>query len=177
LEKVKIGLVLWALVYIDWSPSPVLADRLKQAYYSYRAWKIEKIIVSGDNWTKGYNEPIGMQNYLVSLWVKKDDIYIDYAWFDTYDSIYRAKEIFWAEEIMIFTQDFHLNRSVYIWNRIWIKTTWIRTDLREYYYINNMRIREVLSRVKAFFDVEILKSKPKFLWEKIDMYKVQKKVE
>ncbi len=177
LEKTRVWLVLWALVYKNGSPSPVLEDRLIQAYNAYKNWKIEKIIVSGDNWNEHYNEPVNMQNYLVSLWVEKDDIYIDYAWFDTYDSFYRVKEIFWVDELIVFTQDFHLGRSVYIWNRLWIKTVWVSTDLREYYYIRRMEVREVLARIKAFLDVEIFKSEPKFLGEMVDMNVVQEKVE
>lgn len=177
LEAIEVWLVPWALVYKDWSPSPILWDRLEVAYKAYKEWKIEKIIVSGDNSREDYNEPVNMQNYLVSLWVKKDDIYIDYAWFDTYDSLYRAREIFSVEKLVVFTQDFHLNRSLYIWEKLWIETYWVTTDLQEYYGMKRNNLRELLARVKAFLDVEIFSSKPKFLGEKVSMSIVQDKVE
>ncbi len=175
LGETKVGLVLWALVYSDGSPSPVLADRLIQAYNAYKAWKIEKIIVSGDNWRECYNEPENMEKYLVSLGVDKNDIYLDYAWFDTYDSFYRAKEIFGVKELVVFTQNYHLSRSIYIWNKLWMKTVGVKSDLREYYYMKQMRSREILSRLKAFLEVEFIDSKPKFLGDKVDMTKVQDK--
>lgn len=176
-EKTKVWLVLWAKVNSDWTPSPILKDRLITAYEFYNLWIIKKILVSWDNWVSHYNEPKNMEKYLVNLWVEKDDIYLDYAWFDTYDSMYRAKEIFWVEELIVFTQNFHLYRSVYIWNRLWIKTKGAKTNLQPYYWMKRNNIREIWARVKAFFDLEILKSKPKFLWEKVSMDSIQEKVE
>ena len=137
---------------------------------------MNKLLLSWDNRVSHYNEPVNMEKYLVSLWVEKDDIYLDYAWFDTYDSLYRAREIFGAKELIVFTQEFHLYRSVYIWNRLWINTYWLKTDLQDYYGMKRNNIREVWARVKAFFDVEILNSRSKFLWEKISLNETQNKV-
>ena len=176
LNKTTVWLVLWAKVNNDWSPSLILKDRLYMAYEAYNKWAIDKILLSWDNRVTHYNEPVNMESYLVGLWIDKDDIYLDYAWFDTYDSFYRAKEIFWAKELIVFTQKFHLYRSVYIWNRLWINTSWIATDLQDYYWMKRNNIREIWARIKAFFDVEILDSKPKFLWEKISLNEVQNKV-
>ena len=166
LDRFFVWLVLWASVVWN-NPSDILKDRLNVIYKAYELWKIEKIIVSWDNSKKYYNEPIAMQKYLVDLWVSIDDIYIDYAWFDTYDSIYRAKEIFWVRKIIIFTQDFHLKRAMYIAKRIWLETLWVETNLQLYVNENYNNRREIFARIKAFLDVEIFKSKPKFLWEKI----------
>ena len=166
LERSFVWLVLGASVI--WNiPSDILRDRLNIVFKAYELWKIEKIIVSWDNSKKNYNEPVTMQMYLISLWVKSNDIYVDYAWFDTYDSIYRAKEIFWVRKIVIFTQDFHLKRAMYIAKRIWLETLWVETNLQLYVNENYNNRREIFARIKAFLDVEIFKSKPKFLWEKI----------
>jgi len=169
LEKNYVWLVFWASIIWKNTPSDILKDRLVVAYSVYQKWKIEKIIVSWDNSQKNYNEPLAMQKYLIKLWVDIDDIYLDYAWFDTYDSLYRAKEIFWVNEITLFTQDFHLKRALYIWTRLWIKTQWIETNLQKYLHDDYNKRREILARVKAFLEVEILKMKPTYLWEKIEI--------
>lgn len=169
LNKNFVGLVFWASVKSNWEPSDILKDRLKVAYDAYKTYKIQKIIVSWDNSLKNYNEPIAMQKYLIWLWVEEEDIYIDYAWFDTYDSLYRSREIFWVKDLVLFTQDFHLKRAMYIWNKLWIEVKWVETNLQRYLndWYNNRR--EIFARVKAFLDVEVFSSKPKYLWEKIEI--------
>lgn len=174
LKEIEIALVLWASVRWNKEPSDILKDRLNVASEAYLEWKIKKIIVSWDNSKDTYNEPLAMQKFLIETWVNPGDIYPDYAGFDTYDSIYRAKEIFWAESLLIFTQDFHLKRAMYISNRLWIKTYGIETNLHTYVNRTYNSFREVLARIKAFFDIEVLKSKPKFLWEEIEIVSNEK---
>lgn len=162
IQNKPIWLVLWASIKSNMRPSDILADRLDIAGKAYLEGKIDKIIVSWDNKTLDYNEPEVMQIYLVSLWVKKEDIFKDHAWFNTYDSIYRAKNIFWVNNLVIFTQKYHLYRAVYIGNKLWIKTIWIKTDKHNYLWINNFLIREIFARIKAILDVEILNSEIKY---------------
>lgn len=171
LDNKYVWLVFWASVKNNWTPSDILKDRLKVAYEAYDKWKIEKIIVSWDNSKQNYNEPVAMQKYLVNLWVDLDDIYLDYAWFDTYDSLYRAKEIFWVDEIVLFTQDFHLKRAMYIASRLNIISYWVETNLQKYLAENYNNRREILARIKAFVEVEIIKAKPRYLWEKVRIIK------
>lgn len=166
LEKTEIWLVFWASVRNGY-PSTILKDRLDIAFKAYSLGKIEKIIVSGDNSVLDYNEPKVMKNYLVWLWVKKEDIYEDFAGFDTYDSIYRARDIFQAEKIVFFTQEFHLKRSLYISERLWLEAIWVSSDLHIYHKARYNAFREFFARVKAFLEVEIIKPKPKFLGETI----------
>lgn len=166
LPEVKTWLVFWASVKNGY-PSVILEDRLKVAFEAYNSWKINKIIVSWDNSKANYNEPAVMKNYLLNLWVKKEDIYEDFAWFDTYDSLYRARDIFKIDELILFTQDFHLKRALYLAERLGIQAYWIETNLRTYFRPNYNNFREVFARIKAFFDVEIFHSKPKYLWETI----------
>lgn len=164
-----VWLVFWASVKTNGEPSDILKDRLKWAFQAYNAGKIQKIIVSGDNSTLKYNEPYSMQQYLISLGVKKGDIYLDYAGFDTYDSLYRAKEIFGVERITLFTQDFHLKRAMYIAKRLWIYTLGSETNLQKYIKEDYNNRREIFARIKAFLEVEILKNKPRYLGDKIDI--------
>ena len=169
LEHNYVWLVFWASVLNNWIPSDILKDRLIVAYKAYKAWKIEKIIVSWDNSHSNYNEPIAMQKYLINLWVDIDDIYLDYAWFDTYDSIYRAKEIFWVNKIVLFTQDFHLKRAMYISKRLWLKTYWVETNIHKYSLEDYNNRREIFARIKAFMEIEIFKPKPKYLWDRVEI--------
>jgi SanA protein len=169
LPETRIWLVFWASVRRDWRPSDILKDRLYTAYEAYKIWKIKKIIVSWDNRKVDYNEPDNMKKYLVKLWVKESDIQPDYAGFDTYSSLYRAKEIFWVKKIILFTQDFHLKRALYIGKKLGIETYWIETNNHSYLKEKYNNFREIWARIKAFFEVEIFKSKPKFLGEKIEI--------
>lgn len=169
IEETYVWLVFWAAVKWKYQPSDILKDRLAVAYEAYTIGKIEKILVSGDNSDAHYNEPVAMQKYLLDLWVEKDDIYLDYAGFDTYDSLYRAREIFWVQKVVLFTQDFHLKRALYIAKRLWLQPLWVETNLQSYVKDKYNNIREVFARVKAFLEVEILKSKPRFLGDKIEI--------
>lgn len=177
LEQKYVWLVLWASVIWKDTPSDILKDRLKVAYEAYSLWKIEKIIVSGDNSKNNYNEPVVMQKYLIKLWVDHDDIYLDYAWFDTYDSLYRAREIFGVNEFVVFTQDFHLKRAMYIGQKLWLNIYWVETNLQKYMHEDYNNRREIFARIKAFIEVEIIDSKPKYLWEKIEIISDEKIME
>jgi len=174
LDREYVWLVFWASVKNNWEPSDILKDRLKVAYEAYTKEKIQKIIVSGDNSKSNYNEPVAMQKYLMSLWIDEDDIYLDYAWFDTYDSLYRAKEIFWADNLVLFTQDFHLKRAMYIASKLWLNVYWIETNLQRYMNDDYNKRREIFARIKAFLEVEIFNSEPKYLWEKIEIISDEK---
>ncbi len=173
IQNYQVWIIFWAKVEDNWIPSDILADRLIVWANSYLEQKIQKIIVTGDNSTDDYDEVTAMADYLVNLWVTREDIYLDYAWFDTYSSLYRALEIFWVQKAVLFTQEFHLKRALYIWKRFWIDVFGVSTNLQNYIYDNYYDRREILARVKAFLEVEIFKSKPKYLGQKIDMTKPQ----
>ncbi|NVP17831.1 YdcF family protein [Candidatus Gracilibacteria bacterium] len=167
LDNKYIGLVFGASVINNKYPSDILKDRLKVAFEAYNNGKIKKIIVSGDNSKIDYNEPEVMKNYLIGLGVKTEDIYLDYAGFDTYDSLYRAREIFDVTEIVLFTQDFHLKRAMYIGNKLGLKVYGVETNLQKYVKENYNNRREVFARIKAFFEIEIFKNKPRYLGDKV----------
>ncbi len=169
IEPGEIGLVLWASVKPDWQPSNILKDRLDTAIIFYNQEKINKILVSGDNGTHHYNEPVAMQKYLITNGIPESDIYLDYAGFDTYDSLYRARDIFGSQDLIIFTQWFHLHRAVYISKRLGLNVVWVTTDIQKYLGSSRNSVREVFARVKAFFEVEILKPSPKYLWDPIEI--------
>ncbi len=166
-------LVFWASVLWNLKPSDVLADRLKTAAEAYKQWKIKQIIVSGDNRNRNYNEPVVMQKYLLWLGVSVEHIHLDYAWFDTYDSLYRARDLFYISEVTLFTQDFHLKRAMYISKKMWIDTLWVQTNRQFYLAEKYNHTREYFARMKAFIEVEIFQPEPTFLGDEMRIPSVE----
>ena len=95
-------------------PSPMLEDRLLQGIELYKKGVAKKIIMSGDHGSKDYDEVNVMKNFAIEHGVPSEDIFMDHAGFSSYESIYRAKEIFGVEKAIIVTQKYHLYRRLYI---------------------------------------------------------------
>lgn len=157
----KIWLVFWAWAG-NWKLSEIYKDRLKIITKAYNQNKVEKILISWDNWNIHYDELTPAWDFLVENWINKNDIFVDYSGFDTYQSLYRAKEIFWAVELNIFSQEYHLPRALYICDKLKLKCDWVKSEINKY------NIRETFANIKAFFDTTF-KIKPKVLWEKINI--------
>jgi len=165
--KVDCIFVLGAAIWGK-EPSPVLRDRLDKAYELYEAGKAEKIIVSGDNGQIEYNEVKVMKNYLVRLGVPEEQILQDHAGFNTYDSMYRANIIFQAKSMLICTNYFHIQRSLYLARRMGIEAYgYPATNDSIKYSMKYQGWRERASKLVAFWDVEIIKRKPKYGGETI----------
>ena len=164
-------MVLGASVYSDGTPSPILKESLLHAYEMYKEKKAEKIIVSGDHGTQNYDEVNTMKNYLLELGVNDEDIFMDHAGFDTYDSMYRAKEIFKVSSLIVSTQDFHIKRAVYIANKLGIKAYGYPCEDKEKYNMTYLNARESLAKVKAVIETDILKRKSKYQGEEIPIWK------
>ena len=158
-----VALVLGAAIWGKDRPSHVLEDRITTAVDLYKANKISKIIMSGDNAAVNYNEPQTMKNVAVDLGVPEEDIILDHAGFRTYDSCYRLKAIFQQEQAIIVTQKFHLPRAVYTCNVLGINAIGYQADKRQLLARNYNTIREFAAQWVAFWQVNILKPKPKFL--------------
>ena len=150
-------------------PSPVLKDRLDMAYKLYEDGYSEKIIVSGDHGKKYYDEVNVMKNYLLDKGVDSNNIFMDHAGFSTYDSVYRAKEIFLANKIIIVTQQFHLYRSLYIAKQLKLDAVGVSATLRDYSGSVKFEIREILARDKDFVK-SIFKPEPKYLGDTISVF-------
>jgi SanA protein len=158
----KTAIVFGAGLYRDGSPSAVLRDRVQTAVELYKAGKVEKILMSGDNSTLSYNEPGAMQKYAMQLGVPKEAIVLDYAGRRTYDTCYRAKSIFGITEALLVTQDYHLPRALYICKILGLKTQGISADRRNYRlgtYIY-WRLREIPATFTAFIDLYLSKPQP-----------------
>jgi SanA protein len=141
--------------------------RIEAAVNLYISGKCRKIIVSGDNGTKYYNEPKAMKEDLIRAGVRKGDIICDYAGFRTLDSIIRFKKIFGRQRGIVVSQKFHNERAIYIGRAYGI-------ELYGYNALDvgigsglKTRLREVLSRVMCVLDVELLHTRPRFLGKQI----------
>jgi vancomycin permeability regulator SanA len=141
-------------------PSDILADRIKTAVDLYKAGKVEKILMSGDNRVTHYNEPIVMKSYAEWFNVPSDDIVLDYAGRRTYDTCYRAKEIFQLDEAVLVTQRYHLYRALYTCDSLGLKVIGVSAERQPYrgqFYYN---LREIPATVLAVWQVNITKPKP-----------------
>lgn len=162
----SVALVFGAGIRPNGKLTDALSDRVLTSIELYQQGKVKKILMSGDNSTKNYDEVTAMKKFAVEKGVKEEDVALDYAGFDTYDSCYRAHKIFDLNEgVILVTQKFHLPRALYICNRLGVKSIGVIADKR-IYAINAWQEREFLAKIKAGLEVEILKSKPKFLGQK-----------
>ena len=148
------------------APSPMLEDRLLKGIELYNKNISNKIIMSGDHGREEYDEVNIIKDFAIDKGVKSEDIFMDHAGFSTYESIYRAKEIFEAKKIIIVTQSYHLYRALYIANSLGIEAYGVSADLRTYTNQLSREIREIVARDKDFIKC-IYKPKPTYLGDTI----------
>lgn len=165
LKGIDCVLVLGAGVWGD-SPSHMLEDRLLTAIEIYNDGVAPKIIMSGDHGRDNYDEVNIMKKYAIEHGVPSEDVFMDHAGFSTYDSIYRAKEIFGVDKIIIVTQEYHLYRALYIADSLGVEAYGVGADPRKYSGQLYRDLREILARNKDFIKV-IFKPKPTYLGESI----------
>jgi len=148
-------------------------------YYSYRicatiqlykAGKIKKIILSGDNSILEYNEPEEMKKSLIKEGIPEKDLVLDYAGFRTFDSVVRAKLVFKQNKITIISQPFHLERAIYIAQNNDIQAIgYAAADIDLWEYKIKMQLREAFARVATMLDCYVLNTSPKFLGPEIQI--------
>jgi len=163
LENIDCIIVLGAGVS-DNKPSKMLEDRLLTAINLYENNVSTKIIMSGDHGTDEYDEVNIMKNYAIDAGIPSENIFMDHAGFSTYESIYRAKEIFGVKRVVIVTQKYHLYRALYIAEKFGIEAFGVTTKPKEYSRQLYRELRELLARNKDFLSC-IFKPKPTYLGE------------
>lgn len=166
LQDVDCILVLGCAVRPDGTPSPMLAERLQKSVELYEAGAAPKLLMSGDNGQIEYNEVAAMGNYALKKGVPSYDIFLDYAGFSTYESVYRAKAIFQAKKILIVTQKYHLHRALYIAKALGLDAYGVSSDTQVYAGQVNRDVREILARNKDFL-TSIFKPKPTYLGDPV----------
>ena len=159
-------LVLGCAVWLDNQPSPMLKDRLDTAIELYRKGVAPKLLLSGDNSVKEYSEPDCMLQYTLKQGVPPEDIFLDFAGFSTYDSVYRSRAVFTADSIIVVTQKYHLYRALKICDALGITAKGVSSDQQKYSGRYARETREVLARDKDLIK-GIIKPEPVFLGEEI----------
>lgn len=147
-------------------PNPFFEYRIKMAAELYQSGKVKYFIVSGDNRTRYYNEPIEMKKALVRSGVPDSVITLDYAGLRTLDTIVRCKEIFGQDTITIITQPFHCYRALFISNYYDMNAVAVMTEDPNPESGMRVYVREYFARAKAVLDLYIFKTTPRHMGDK-----------
>jgi SanA protein len=153
-SEVEWWMVLGASVKHDGQLSPLLQQRVDQGFNAFQAHGIKRLLVSGYDAGPEYQEATSMAWYLLNRDFPDTALVIDGLWLDTYDSLWRAKYVHNISSLIIFTQAFHLPRSLYIARRLWIEAWWVPVD-QGVQPIDHNSLREFFARIKAFLEIEI----------------------
>ena len=168
LQEADCILILGAGVREDGSPSHMLEDRLIVGCQLYENGVSDYLLLSGDHGQAEYDEVNSMKNYMMKKGVPREPIFLDHAGFSTYESIYRAKEIFGAEKVIIVTQSYHLYRALFLAEALGLDAVGASADLRTYVGQSMRETRELAARVKDFI-YSIIKPLPEYLGDKIPL--------
>lgn len=166
LTDVDCILVLGCQVKDDGTPSDMLKDRLTRGIEVYNLGAAPKLLMSGDHGREEYDEVGTMKQYAIDAGISSEDIFMDHAGFSTYESVYRAKEIFEADRVIIITQEYHLYRALYIAEKLGIEAYGVASDYHTYAGQPMRECREILARCKDFVTT-IFKPEPTHLGDSI----------
>lgn len=156
IPEIRVGIVFGAGINNEGQyPSLILKDRLDTAVELYMLGKVQKLIVSGDNRFKDYNEPQVMKSYLLSAGIKEFDIQEDFAGRSTFETCYRAKEIFSISKAVLVTQSFHLPRALFSCESLGIEVTGASADKNIYPNLVYNIFREKFALLRTFYHVYI----------------------
>jgi SanA protein len=162
-----VAIILGAGVRPDGTPSPMLTDRLETGIRLYKSGKVGRLLLTGQHSTKTYDEVNTMLRYVLARGVPEQYVFTDHAGFNTYDSMYRARDVFKVTTAIVVTQGFHLARAVYTARSLGIDASGVSADIQHYPTVWKNVAREWLARTKAYVDLHLLKPKPKFLGPEI----------
>ncbi len=157
-----LGAGLW-----DGEPSPMLQERLDFGIIAYETGCTDKMLMSGDHGRKEYDEVNKMKEVAVQKGVPADNVFMDHAGFSTYESMYRARDVFQVEKMVIVTQEYHLYRAVYNARKLGIDAYGFAADRLDYPIYND--VREALARLKDFFYC-IVEPEPTYLGDPISIH-------
>ena len=147
-------------------PNQFFEKRMDTAAELYKVGKIDHFILSGDNSSKFYNEPVEMRKALINRGVPTSAITLDFAGLRTLDSVVRSKEVFGQSKIIIITQPFHSYRALFISDYYQIDAVAVVASDPDLEISFKVRIREYFARTKAVLDLYVLKTNPRFLGKK-----------
>jgi len=156
----SVAIVFGAGLRRDGTPTTVLRDRVSSAASLYFSGKVSKLLMSGDNRTDFYNEPEAMRQLALELGVSEEDILLDYAGLRTYDTCFRARNIFGIRDAILVTQGFHLPRSLYTCNRLGVSSVGVAADQSRYHkaLLAFWNVREAFATLKAIWEIDLSRS-------------------
>jgi len=159
-------LVLGARVWDNGQPSGILKDRINTGVALYESGASDRLLMSGDHGQEDYDEVNAMKDYAIESGVASEVIFMDHAGFSTYESVYRARDIFQIKTVVIVSQKYHLYRALYIARALGLDAYGVSADRRDYnsYWLFDMR--EILARCKDFV-YSIFQPLPTYLGEVI----------
>ena len=167
-ENFDCVLVLGAGVWGD-GPSHLLEERLNKGVEVYNTGCTNRILMTGDHGREEYDEVNVMKNFAIEKGAVAEEVFMDHAGFSTYESMYRAKEVFQVKKVVIVTQKYHLYRAVYNARKLGIDAYGVAAD-GQYNFSLPVRtynnFRESLARCKDFIWC-IIKPEPTYLGEAI----------
>ncbi|MFP4089486.1 MAG: vancomycin high temperature exclusion protein [Cyclobacteriaceae bacterium] len=164
----QVGLLLGTSKYvIGGKKNLYYQHRINAAVELFESGKISDILVSGDNALMEYNEPVTIQKDLLARGIPKKNIYLDYAGFDTFDSVVRASAIFGQKQLTVISQRFQNERAIYIGRHKGLELIGFSAEAIEGPKSTRVMMREKLARVKALLEVHVLNMQPKFLGDTI----------
>lgn len=158
-----VAILFGARVYPDGTLCPVLEERVQAGIALYRAGKVRKLLMTGDNSRRSYDEVSAMKAYAVARGVPPEDVVRDFAGFRTFDSCYRARSVFGVQRAVLVTQAYHLPRALYLARQLGINAVGFaaqngvdRSVLAQY------EAREWPADAEAVLDLHVWHKKPRF---------------
>lgn len=141
-------------------PTPALYDRVYTAAELYKLGRVKKLLMSGDNPSEYYDEPTVMKKTAMQMGVPESDIVLDFAGRRTFDTCYRAREIFDVKNAVLVTQEFHQPRALYLCRDLGIESVGVIANRQEYLGENWWAVREFLSIISAWFEMNFISFTP-----------------
>lgn len=157
-----VAIVFGAGLRRDGSPTSVLRDRVSSAAELYHSGKVTKLLVSGDNRFEDYNEPGAMKAYAMELGVPEGAIVQDFAGRRTYDTCYRARDVFGVSDVLLVSQSFHLPRALYTCKTLGMSAVGVSADFRSYRRRSQIfwNMREIPATAVAMWELFVTKPLP-----------------
>ncbi len=149
----QVAIVFGAAVYGNGRLSAILLDRMDTAIALYHNGKVDKLLVSGDNRFENYNEPGAMMAYAISQGVSETDVQPDFGGRRTYDTCYRARDVFQTESVILVTQAFHLPRAIFTCRGLGIAAEGVVADQQPYRGARFYELRETAASLNALWDI------------------------
>lgn len=167
IPREDVGIIFGAGIRND-QPTKYLKDRLDAGIVLYKLKKIDKILLSGDNGSVEHDELTVMKLYCFEHGVDTSKVFLDYAGFDTYSTLYRAKHIFKIHRAILVSQEYHLNRAIYVGNKLGVQSVGLAANAGEYSNYNYVRFREYFTICKSVFDL-IRNREPHLLGQEVNI--------